>query len=86
MNIDLLQCSICLDNFKNEVILICKHKFCRECIDQWLVENNDCPLCRQIIISKEVIIEKRYKHYKILLCCIVDIPFLMLAYYYFSTC
>ena len=45
-------CSICLDEFViNDEInkLECLHKFHKECLDEWFI-NNNCPLCRKIII------------------------------------
>ena len=42
-------CSICLDNYKKEDILNelkCGHKYHNTCIDDWIKNNNNCPLCR----------------------------------------
>lgn len=41
-------CSICLNPGENDITreLICKHKFHLNCIDQWLMKRNQCPLCR----------------------------------------
>ncbi|KAK8662282.1 hypothetical protein V6N13_091866 [Hibiscus sabdariffa] len=43
-------CVICLEVFKDgdscRVLPICKHLYHRFCIDQWLVKNRHCPLCR----------------------------------------
>ena len=42
-------CSICLDNYKKEDILNelkCGHKYHNTCIDDWIKNNNTCPLCR----------------------------------------
>ena len=40
-------CSICQEN--NNVLreTKCKHKFCLECINEWVKENKTCPLCMQ---------------------------------------
>ena len=83
MNNDLLECSICLDKIKNEVILKCKHKFCKECIHKWLLENDTCPICRTIINYREEYLEKRYKMRSICMCCIGNIPLILMSYYYF---
>ena len=43
------QCSICLDNYIKEDILNelkCGHKYHNTCIDDWIKNNNNCPLCR----------------------------------------
>jgi len=45
-------CTICLENFLiNDKINIlgCNHIFHKECLDNWFI-NNNCPLCRKIII------------------------------------
>ncbi|XP_043922309.1 E3 ubiquitin-protein ligase TRIM8-like [Protopterus annectens] len=46
-----LNCSICLDVYKDPVILDCGHNFCRECIEKaWETSDSDgtynCPECR----------------------------------------
>ncbi|KAI9139256.1 SNF2 family N-terminal domain-containing protein [Paraphysoderma sedebokerense] len=45
-------CPICLDTLKNCVITLCRHFFCRPCIEQVITTNPDnasCPLCRHKI-------------------------------------
>lgn len=46
------ECSICLEEKKNEIKLICKHTFCHSCIykEEKLIYEN-CPLCRNLIIE-----------------------------------
>lgn len=45
-----LECSICLDIFTNPRLLTCRHQFCKECLDEIIVFNEDgsaiinCPL------------------------------------------
>lgn len=45
------KCVICLDNVykKDHIKTLCKHSFHKYCIDNWLKNNNKCPLCRTII-------------------------------------
>lgn len=50
-------CAICLDEFRSgEVVswarhaVDCKHVFHTECILPWLVLNDQCPCCREIIV------------------------------------
>jgi hypothetical protein len=46
------QCSICLDEFKNEEICItnCNHNYCNDCLTRWFEQNKvECPLCRSEI-------------------------------------
>ena len=44
------ECVICLENFKlNEQIckLNCNHLFHIDCIEPWLNEKKNCPICRK---------------------------------------
>uniref|UniRef100_H3B217 Tripartite motif containing 69 n=1 Tax=Latimeria chalumnae TaxID=7897 RepID=H3B217_LATCH len=50
-------CSICLDFYKDPVILDCSHTFCRACISQvWEREQRRlcCPQCRQVFSHKSL--------------------------------
>jgi hypothetical protein len=42
------KCSICLKEFQlnSTIELSCHHKYCRNCIIQWLQLVNTCPMCR----------------------------------------
>lgn len=44
-----LYCQICLDIFKNPVILPCSHSFCRDCLKSWWTRTaiKDCPICKE---------------------------------------
>ncbi|XP_043923691.1 zinc-binding protein A33-like isoform X2 [Protopterus annectens] len=50
-----LLCSICLDLFKEAVMLKCGHSFCKSCIDKtWDSQKRpSCPECRQAFPSKK---------------------------------
>lgn len=41
---DAIECVICLN--VSEVISICKHQYCINCISTWLNYNSSCPYCR----------------------------------------
>ncbi|XP_028997530.1 E3 ubiquitin-protein ligase rnf8 isoform X2 [Betta splendens] len=47
-----LQCIICSELFIQAVILNCAHSFCCHCIQQWRKKKNECPICRQTILSQ----------------------------------
>jgi len=56
ISIDILvknKCSICLEEFNNEKILMthCQHVYHYNCIKEWKTKSNDftCPLCRNVI-------------------------------------
>ncbi|KAI3838688.1 hypothetical protein MKX03_013378 [Papaver bracteatum] len=43
-------CTICLDGYGNKnkiATLDCKHEYHEDCITQWLVRNNVCPICKR---------------------------------------
>lgn len=41
------ECSICLELDGNEAVqLPCHHVFHRRCIEEWVVTNASCPMCR----------------------------------------
>ncbi len=59
-----MDCSICLENFDNQTMVICitethKHGFCQTCYDDWCntcnQNNNDvmCPICHICLIPNE---------------------------------
>lgn len=53
MDLKELQCSICIEHYKNDEIvncLECKHIYHQECIKLWLENNNSCPICRNVAV------------------------------------
>lgn len=49
------QCSICLENFREEQEMIqlpCEHVFHENCIRRWLERNNNCPYCRRTLFER----------------------------------
>ena len=43
------QCSICLEYYEKDNIineLKCGHKYHKNCIDDWINDHDNCPLCR----------------------------------------
>ena len=47
-------CIICCYSItsKNKFITKCNHEFCRDCIENWAYETNNCPICREEDIVK----------------------------------
>ena len=46
------KCTVCLNEFKNCQLLRrlpCLHAFHRKCIDNWLKESSQCPVCMKDI-------------------------------------
>jgi len=49
------ECSICLDDIgDNKVKLDCNHHFHQNCIKSWYNRKHNCPLCRKIIIIRNM--------------------------------
>jgi hypothetical protein len=55
-----IECPICLDPYQVGDIVswsimtdTCSHAYHRECIMSWLMENDDCPMCRQVLLIDE---------------------------------
>jgi hypothetical protein len=50
-------CAICLEDSKNDErwkMLLCSHKFHPECINRWLINKPNCPICRTTIIQNNL--------------------------------
>ncbi len=45
---DILPCSIC--NETSQIITVCNHQFCQECLDSWLKVQKTCPMCRDHVL------------------------------------
>jgi len=44
-----IECCICLEDINTVSILPCAHQIHDKCINEWIISNNSCPLCRNII-------------------------------------
>jgi len=59
-----LTCPVCLDDFDvgDELSwsreLKCRHVFHSECLLSWLMKNDECPVCRTVLIEEEDFIHK----------------------------
>ncbi|XP_039047867.1 RING-H2 finger protein ATL56-like [Hibiscus syriacus] len=53
-----VECVICLDEFKDgdscRFLAGCKHLYHQLCVDQWLVQDMHCPLCRRFVYGLEL--------------------------------
>lgn len=51
-----LKCGICRQPFIRPVSTKCRkqHKFCRDCIEQWLKNHSTCPTCRQNLTKDDL--------------------------------
>lgn len=46
------KCTLCLEPMKDPSSTTCGHTFCFTCILEWLGEKQECPLCRQSVLSQ----------------------------------
>lgn len=51
----LRKCTLCLEEMKDPSTTTCGHVFCWTCIQDWIKEKPECPLCRQSILSQHVL-------------------------------
>lgn len=48
---DTNECPICIGPQENKLRIACGHVFCTICIDEWLKQNNTCPVCRTPLVQ-----------------------------------
>jgi peroxin-10 len=49
------KCTLCLEPFRDPSVTTCGHVFCWTCIQDWVKEKAECPLCRQAILPQKVL-------------------------------
>ncbi len=49
------KCTLCLEPFRDPSVTTCGHVFCWTCIQDWVREKAECPLCRQAILPQKVL-------------------------------
>jgi len=58
VDLDTTECPICTaewtDGEEIRKLNMCRHYFHRTCIDRWLEEHNNCPLCRVNVIPPDI--------------------------------
>ncbi|KAK3084254.1 hypothetical protein FSP39_010710 [Pinctada imbricata] len=45
-------CPICQDDYKDPIMLACKHIFCESCVSMWFDREKTCPMCRAQISTE----------------------------------
>ncbi|KAL8937942.1 MAG: hypothetical protein Q9216_004162 [Gyalolechia sp. 2 TL-2023] len=51
----LRKCTLCLEEMKDPCATTCGHVFCWTCIQDWIKEKPECPLCRQNVLGQHVL-------------------------------
>jgi SNF2 family DNA or RNA helicase len=55
-------CSICYDDMVNKSVTdCCNNSFCFKCIHTWINMNSTCPLCKRILLSKDIYVVANVK-------------------------
>jgi len=49
------KCTLCLEPLQDPSVTTCGHVFCWTCIQDWVKEKAQCPLCRQAILPQKVL-------------------------------
>lgn len=49
------KCTLCLEPFRDPSVTTCGHVFCWSCIQDWIQEKAECPLCRQAILPQKIL-------------------------------
>jgi len=63
-----VMCSICLEPFESEEEVAwskhmkCQHIFHADCLEQWLMKHDDCPICRKTFIEDVDLFQKELAH------------------------
>ena len=53
-----MSCPICYEDVNDNITLVqlpCEHSICSECLNRWIRESNDCPICRYDLSQGEIL-------------------------------
>jgi len=49
------KCTLCLEPFRDPSVTTCGHVFCWTCVQDWVKEKAECPLCRQSVLAQKIL-------------------------------
>ncbi len=49
------KCTLCLEPLRDPSVTTCGHVFCWTCIQDWVREKAECPLCRQAVLPQKIL-------------------------------
>ena len=49
------KCTLCLEPFRDPSVTTCGHVFCWTCVQDWVKEKAECPLCRQDVLPQKLL-------------------------------
>jgi peroxin-10 len=49
------KCTLCLEAFRDPSVTTCGHVFCWTCVQDWVREKAECPLCRQSVLPQKIL-------------------------------
>ena len=57
-----MMCIICQSPIIVGSLTACGHRFCKECLNEWLARNSTCPMCKSYTDRDTVYYSTHYKH------------------------